>query len=250
VKVKRDGRGVVRTSAPRGRRRRHHCTDVTARKRAEADSATSASSYAPVARSRAGTLSGACTRLKQPLTSIRGNAEAALSLLSKGKASPEELTEILNDIVQDDERAAQVIQRLRALMGKGDPQHAPVELDDLVRESLDLIHSEFVTRNVVANFHLDPALPAVLADRIQMQQVVLNLLMNACEATATSSTFFKRGSKPRSLPRTSAGSSCEHNDESFTDKPNEFFSPLSLPSHMVSAPDWPSAGRSPSHTMV
>ena len=84
--------------------------------------------------------------------------------------------------MQDDERAAQVIQRLRALLGKGDTQHAPVELNDLVSESLDLMHSEFVTRNVVATVQLDPALPTVLADRVQMQQVVLNLLMNACEA--------------------------------------------------------------------
>jgi len=57
-----------------------------------------------------------------------------------------------------------------------------VELNELVRESLDLIHSEFVTRNVVVNIQLDPDLPAVLADRVQMQQLILNLLMNACEA--------------------------------------------------------------------
>jgi len=159
-------------------------TDVTARKRAEADARNQRLQLTHLSRAAVlGQLSGAFAHeLKQPLTSILGNAEAGLSLLQKGTATPGELSEILQDIVQDDERAAGVIQRLRALLGKGDTQRTPVELNELVRESLDLIHSEFVTRNVVVNIQLDPDLPAVLADRVQMQQLILNLLMNACEA--------------------------------------------------------------------
>jgi PAS domain S-box-containing protein len=159
-------------------------TDVTARKRAEADARNQRQQLTHLSRAAVlGQLSGAFAHeLKQPLTSILGNAEAGLSILRKGGANQAELSEILQDIVDDDERAAQVIQRLRALLGKGDAQYAPVELNDVVRESLELTHSEFVTRNVVATLHLDPTLPTVLADRVQMQQVVLNLLMNACEA--------------------------------------------------------------------
>jgi len=159
-------------------------TDVTSRKRAEADARNQRAQLTHLSRAAVlGQLSGAFAHeLKQPLTSILGNAEAALAILKNGDANPAELTEILQDIVQDDERAAQVIQRLRALLGKGDTQHSPVELNELVRESIDLVHSEFVTRNIVATLHLDATLPPVLADRVQMQQVVLNLLMNACEA--------------------------------------------------------------------
>jgi PAS domain S-box-containing protein len=159
-------------------------TDVTARKRAEADARNQRLQLTHLSRAAVlGQLSGAFAHeLKQPLTSILGNAEAGLRILSKGQADPAELSEILQDIVQDDERAAQVIQRLRALLGKGDALQAPVELNDVVRESIELAHSEFVTRNVVARPQLDPNLPTVMADRVQMQQVVLNLLMNACEA--------------------------------------------------------------------
>ncbi len=159
-------------------------TEVTSRKRAEADARNQRQQLTHLSRAAVlGQLSGAFAHeLKQPLTSILGNAEAALSLLQKGTGSTEEIREILQDIVQDDERAAQVIQRLRALLGKGDPLHAPVELNDVVRESVELAHSEFVTRNVVASMNLDPKVPTVLADRVQVQQVVLNLLMNACEA--------------------------------------------------------------------
>lgn len=159
-------------------------TDVTARKRAEADARNQRQQLTHLSRAAVlGQLSGAFAHeLKQPLTSILGNAEAALSLLQKGKPDAAELSEILRDIVQDDERAAQVIQRLRSLLGKGESQHLPVELNEVVRESLELTHSEFITRNVLATLELDQSLPAVLADRVQMQQVVLNLLMNACEA--------------------------------------------------------------------
>jgi len=161
-------------------------TDVSARKHAEIEARNQRQQLTHLARAAVlGQLSGAFAHeLNQPLTSILGNAEAALSMLEKGTENPAELCEILHDIVQDDERAAQVIQRLRALLGKGETERNPVDVNAVVSESLDLTHSECVSRNVTVNTELDNELPLVMGDRIQMQQVVLNLVMNACESIA------------------------------------------------------------------
>jgi PAS domain S-box-containing protein len=159
-------------------------TDVTSRKLAELESRNQRQQLAHLGRAAVlGELSGAFAHeLNQPLTSILGNAEAALRLIEHGNADTSEVVEILRDIVQDDERAAQVIQRLRALLHKGDAQRQPVDLNTIVREVLDLAGSELITRNVRVSTELDVDVPVVMADRIQMQQVLLNLLMNACEA--------------------------------------------------------------------
>ncbi len=161
-------------------------TDVSARKLAEIEARNQRQQVTHLARAAVlGQLSGAFAHeLNQPLTSILGNAEAALSMLEKGTENPAELCEILHDIVQDDERAAQVIQRLRALLGKGETERKPVDVNAVVRDSLDLTHSECVSRNVSVHVELDGELPLVMGDRIQIQQVVLNLIMNACEAIA------------------------------------------------------------------
>jgi PAS domain S-box-containing protein len=161
-------------------------TDVTARKRAEIEARNQRQQVTHLARAAVlGQLSGAFAHeLNQPLTSILGNAEAALSMIEKGTESTAELSEILHDIVQDDERAAQVIQRLRALLGKGETERKPVDVNAMVRDSLDLTHSECVSRNVHVSTEFDSELPLVMGDRIQMQQVVLNLVMNACESIA------------------------------------------------------------------
>lgn len=120
--------------------------------------------------------------LNQPLTSIMGNAEAALRMLSSGMIDRRELESILLDILHDDERASQVIQRLRSLLSKGETQRNPMNLNAVVQEVLQLTRSELLTRNVCVTTDFDAQLQAVPGDRVQVQQVVLNLLMNACDA--------------------------------------------------------------------
>jgi signal transduction histidine kinase len=120
--------------------------------------------------------------LNQPLTAILSNAQAAQRLLAADPVNLEEIREILNDIVADDKRAGEVIHRLRALIKKGDLAHALLDLNEVVGEVAWLVRSDVVFRNVSMSLELAPGLPRVRGDRVQLQQVVLNLVLNGLEA--------------------------------------------------------------------
>ena len=92
--------------------------------------------------------------------------------------------EIFQDIVKDDKRAADVIQRVRSLTKKGSPAEEPVDLNLLVKDVLAMVKNDFQTRGVTCDLRLDPNLPLVKGDSIQLQQVVLNLLLNGFDALA------------------------------------------------------------------
>ena len=120
--------------------------------------------------------------MNQPLTAILSNAQAAQRLLEKTSVDLADLREILHDIVEDDKRAGKVIDRLRGLFSKGEPQFESLDVDELIEELLQLAHSQLVTHHVKAVTRTTPGLPAVRGDRIQLGQVLLNLVINACEA--------------------------------------------------------------------
>jgi PAS domain S-box-containing protein len=130
-----------------------------------------------------GELSGALAHeLNQPLAAILANARAARRMLDPGRFDPVELASILDDIVADDRRAGDVIRRVRALIRRDDAEMQPVELNDLVHDVLDLAHSDLIERTVAVTTALEKNLPEILGDRVQLQQVVLNLIVNACDA--------------------------------------------------------------------
>jgi C4-dicarboxylate-specific signal transduction histidine kinase len=158
--------------------------DITARKRAEGDANTQRQHLAHMGRAAVlGELSGAFAHeLNQPLTSILGNAEAGLILLSREERALPELSAILQDIVDDDLRAAHVIQRLRDLLTRGERERQRVDLNASARETLALAHSELIMRKVSVDVRPDAQAPAILGDRVQIHQLILNLVMNACEA--------------------------------------------------------------------
>jgi PAS domain S-box-containing protein len=158
-------------------------TDITERKRAESELQQHRRALAHVARvSTLGELSASLAHeLNQPLTAILSNAQAGLRFLDQGNADPQEIREILQDIARDDKRASAIISGLRSLARRQETQRERIDLAAVLQQVRELLHSELVARRVRVETNLEAGC-AVLADRAQIQQVVLNLLMNAVEA--------------------------------------------------------------------
>jgi C4-dicarboxylate-specific signal transduction histidine kinase len=130
-----------------------------------------------------GELSGALAHeLNQPLTAILSNAQAAQRFLRKKPLDEKELGATLSDIVEADKRAVGLIGRVRTLLKKEDADFRPLNLNDVVKETIHLAHSEFLERRVSVDPGWAREMPAIIGDRVQLQQVFLNLLLNACDA--------------------------------------------------------------------
>jgi signal transduction histidine kinase len=126
--------------------------------------------------------------LNQPLTAILSNAQAGQRVLETAPVDLEEMGEILKDIVEDDKRAAEVIRRLRGLLTKRDPQMRMVDLNEALNEVARLVSGDAVARGVSIRLELADGLPPVLGDRVQLQQVTLNLVLNGMDAMRESGT--------------------------------------------------------------
>jgi signal transduction histidine kinase len=158
--------------------------DVTRRREAELDAARQRDELTHLSRATMlGELSGSLAHeLNQPLTAILSNAQAALRFLAAGEGRSDEVRQILEDIVTEDKRAGEVIRRLRLLMQKGEVQMQPLDVSEVAGEVLRLVRSDLIRQGVTATAELPAGLPAALGDRVQIQQVILNLVTNACDA--------------------------------------------------------------------
>jgi len=133
-----------------------------------------------------GELSGAVAHeLNQPLTASLSNAQAGQRLISRNAASTDEINSILEDIIEDDRRAGAVLTRLRNLIRNEQVDFSEIDLNEVIAEVFRLVHSELIERRVEVTLDCMPVLPPVRADRIQIQQVLINLVRNACDAMAT-----------------------------------------------------------------
>jgi signal transduction histidine kinase/CheY-like chemotaxis protein len=120
--------------------------------------------------------------LNQPLAAILGNAQAALRLMERGSPDPREFRAIFNDIVTDNRRAVEMIRSLRSELKRGVTENKTLLLNDLIKEVIPVVMNDSLIKNVSIDLDPDVSLPSITGDRIQLQQVVFNLMVNALEA--------------------------------------------------------------------
>lgn len=175
VPLQRPGGGVVMTH-----------TDVTERRRAEIAAQKSREELAHVTRVWVlGELTASLShQLNQPLAAISGNAHAGRRFVASGAAAEADLASVFDDIAADAARAAEIVKDVRDLLRKDTGGREVLDLNDLIARTLQLIRGEALMRNIRLHQTLAPALPSIYGNRVQLQQVILNLVVNGMESIA------------------------------------------------------------------
>ncbi len=179
------GRGsFTRTDAPYFERLVGASFDVSQQRHAEAEHKRQRDELAHLSRvATLGELTGTIAHeLNQPLAAILTNAQAGRLMLDQTPPDLAELCLILDEIVADDRRAVGIIRRMRSMLKKAPPEVSLIEIPALVNETLELLRPDFAQKGITAHATFPPAPPVVMADPVQIQQILLNLLLNAADA--------------------------------------------------------------------
>jgi PAS domain S-box-containing protein len=120
--------------------------------------------------------------IKQPIAAIALNAESSLRWIQREPPGLEQARQALSRIIDDTKRAASIVDRNRALYSQGTPQREPLDLNKVIREMVVMLRDAASRHGIVIRGELDPALPTTRADRVQLQQVLMNLMLNGIEA--------------------------------------------------------------------
>jgi PAS domain S-box-containing protein len=120
--------------------------------------------------------------VNQPLAAVVANAEACLRWLDRETPDLAAARRSVEWVIDDGNRAGEVIRRVRALANKSDIEKVPLDVNDVVREVIALVQRELISQEVSLRTEFAPALPMILGDRVQLQQVIINLVMNGMEA--------------------------------------------------------------------
>jgi C4-dicarboxylate-specific signal transduction histidine kinase len=123
--------------------------------------------------------------VNQPIAAVVTNGQVCQRLLALEPPRPDDVRATLERIVRDANRASEVIQRIRALAKRTEPQMVSLDINDVIREAVLLVQREVLSHAASLRMELSAALPHVLGDRVQLQQVVINLVMNGVEAMAS-----------------------------------------------------------------
>ncbi len=208
--------------------------DISDRRRAEEEARRRREELSHAARlSTIGELSsGIAHEINQPLTAIVSFSEACLRMLRSGDSDSDKLENVLEQIAAQGQRAGQITRQLRRLARKAEREHEQVDINRMVCDVLALVKNELETSNIALHLDFDESLPPVECNRIQLEQVVLNLVRNAMDALADVEPLARELSV-----RTGSGSDSETAD------PSGYSRRSSPPSPMGWAWGSPSAAR-------
>jgi len=158
--------------------------DITDRLRTEAQLRQLQADYSRAARiSMLGELATSIAHeVNQPLSAIVTNAETSQRWLSKDEPNLAKVAQLTARIADSARRASDIVQRIRGMAARRAPERVPLDLNEIVHEALVFVGHELETRSILLTLDLDPCLPPVAGDRVQLQQVVVNLILNAAQA--------------------------------------------------------------------